>query len=168
MINHQVVWIWQYQDPETNKYRKSRRKKLNQNILGFLARPKTNLPVSNRAFYLSFILVKHLLRVSLHLWLSSRSESSPNISLERTDLQTLKQRTKNLIKGIFVFLTNNFISKEVYCWWNSCFVVLLFCKFVPRQPVPSILEFLTCTGNRASADFVHGIETAHRLIQGIL
>jgi len=60
MIN-QVVWIWQYQEPETNKYRKSRRQKWNQNILGFLAQPKTHLPVSNRAFYLSFILVKHLL-----------------------------------------------------------------------------------------------------------
>ena len=60
MIN-QVVWIWQYQEPKTNKYRKSRRNKLNQNIPDFLARPKTHLPVSNRAFYLSIILVKHLL-----------------------------------------------------------------------------------------------------------
>ena len=64
MIN-QVVWIWQYQEPETNKYRKSLRQKWNQNILGFLAQPKTHLPVSNRAFYLSFILVKHLL---WHFW----------------------------------------------------------------------------------------------------
>ena len=60
MIN-QVVWIWQYQEPETNKCRKSRRQKWNQNNLGFLVLPKTHLPVSNRAFHLFFILVKHLL-----------------------------------------------------------------------------------------------------------
>ena len=60
MIN-QVVLIWQYQEPETNEYRKSRRQKWNQNNLGFLALPNTHLPVSNREFYLSFILVKHLL-----------------------------------------------------------------------------------------------------------
>ena len=53
--------LWQYQEPETNKCRKSRLQKWNQNNLGFLAQPKTHLPVSNRAFYLSFILVKHLL-----------------------------------------------------------------------------------------------------------
>ena len=59
MIN-QVVWIWQYQEPETNKCRKSRRQKLNQNNLGFLVLPNTHLPASNRAFHLFFILVKHL------------------------------------------------------------------------------------------------------------
>ena len=65
MIN-QVVWIWQYQEPETNKYRKSRRQKWNQNNLGILAQPKTHPPVSNGAFYLSVILVKHLL--SQYFW----------------------------------------------------------------------------------------------------
>ena len=39
MIN-QVIWIWQYQEPETNKCRKSRCQKSNQNNLGFLALPK--------------------------------------------------------------------------------------------------------------------------------
>ena len=39
MIN-QVIWIWQYQEPEKNKCRKSRRQKSNQNNLGFLALPK--------------------------------------------------------------------------------------------------------------------------------
>ena len=65
MIN-QVVWIWQYQESETNKCRKSRRQKLNQNNLGFLALPNTYLPVSNRTFYLSFVLVKHLLLGKLY------------------------------------------------------------------------------------------------------
>ena len=67
MIN-QVVWIWQYQEPETNECRKSRRQKWNKNNLGFLVLPKTHLPVSNRAFHLSFILVKHLLCFIIYAW----------------------------------------------------------------------------------------------------
>ena len=69
MIN-QVVWIWQYQEPETNKCRKSRRQKWNPNNLGFLVLPKTHLPVSNRAFHLFIILVKHLLlSIYLHTYI---------------------------------------------------------------------------------------------------
>ena len=48
-----VAWTWQYQEPESNKYRENRRQKWNKINLGFLALPKTYIPVSNRAFYLS-------------------------------------------------------------------------------------------------------------------
>ena len=56
MIN-QVVWIWQYQEPETNRYRKSRRQKWNQNNLGFLAQPKTHLlfPTAHSIFPSSWL-----------------------------------------------------------------------------------------------------------------
>ena len=55
MINL-VVWIWQYQESETNKYRESRRQKYKKhNIFGFLALPKTKalLPSANAIFFSS-------------------------------------------------------------------------------------------------------------------
>ena len=54
-----VVWIWQYQVSETNKYRESRRQKKTKNIF-ILALPKTKSP-SGQMQILSFFHVDYLI-----------------------------------------------------------------------------------------------------------
>ena len=51
MINL-VVWIWQYQESETNKYRESRRQNKKKNILWFLALPKKQISLWPSAHFI--------------------------------------------------------------------------------------------------------------------
>ena len=100
MINL-VVWIWQFQEPETNKYRESRHQKYKYNILSFLALSKIKFPCG-QVHILSF----------LHLDYTSSFNQYRKYNtfyILRGDFKNLEKNSPNL-SSLYCPLTAIFIS----------------------------------------------------------
>ena len=145
-----VVRLWQYQESETNKFRKSRRQKEKYNILGFLVLPKTK-SLCCQVHILSLFFIQNI-----HLLLGKNSKGESIfctyffIAVQALFLENTKNIFQNQILpniSICIFAVPLYISTRFSEIFLQLFSVAPAFNINLCRIIPKVLPYMANSGS---------------------